>query len=407
MRAKTPGDVGSAGMDEAEVVQIAFDPDDISYADLLGIFFALHDPTTRGAMANGVDSRDGSAVFFSSQEQERVAREAVVKLQPAFRDPIVTQIVESGPFRASRDFDQVRCERHDGAARGAPRHRLADAISDLFARQAAEMIERRRAEEEARRTSVRLERNERMAHAGSGSMDVRTGGLVRSGEHHRIRGLDRGAPITHEQAVAMARRDERVATCETGRRAIAAARSYELMTVGQACADIEVLIATGAGVRESIHIPLRDGVLAGGSTVGSIADEIARRIFAKLPRRREAPAPAPSLSPQRLRRVLAHIEEHLGEHVAVRQLAAVACMSVFHFARMFKGSVGMPPHAYMTQRRIERAKEMLARTELALVEVAARAGFQTQAHFTVVFHRHVGLPPRAFRLRAHASADAR
>jgi len=161
---------------------------------------------------------------------------------------------------------------------------------------------------------------------------------------------------------------------------------------------IEVLVPRERGALESIHIALHEGALPGGGTVGSIADEIARQLVEKLSPAPDAAGAVPSLSPQRLQRVLAHIEEHLGERVTVPQLAAVAHISAFHFARMFKRTTGMPPHGYITRQRIKRAKELLTRSELALVEVGARVGFQTQAHFTVVFHRHVGLTPRIFRL---------
>jgi AraC family transcriptional regulator len=170
--------------------------------------------------------------------------------------------------------------------------------------------------------------------------------------------------------------------------------------------EIEVLLPRERGARESIHIALQEGALPGGGTVGSLAEEIARQIFAKLCPCPPPPSAVPALSPQRLQRVLAHIEEHLGDRVTVGQLAAVAHASEFHFARMFKRTTGTPPHAYMTGRRIDRAKELLARSELPLVEVAARVGFQTQAHFTVVFRRHVGRTPRIFRLHSQARIDA-
>lgn len=114
-----------------------------------------------------------------------------------------------------------------------------------------------------------------------------------------------------------------------------------------------------------------------------------------------APQP-PSLSPQRLRTVLAFIDEHYAERLSVRQLADVVHLSAFHFARLFREAVGVPPHAYLTRVRMERAKELLANTDLALAEVAARVGYQTQAHFTGVLHRYVGTTPRAYRLRAQA-----
>jgi AraC family transcriptional regulator len=104
------------------------------------------------------------------------------------------------------------------------------------------------------------------------------------------------------------------------------------------------------------------------------------------------------LPPHKLNRVLAFIDEHLEEAMPVKQLADVVHMSPYHFARMFRRATGQPPHAYITLQRMERAKRLLIDTDLSLVEVAARSGFQTQAHFTGVFHRYAGTTPRIFRL---------
>lgn len=104
------------------------------------------------------------------------------------------------------------------------------------------------------------------------------------------------------------------------------------------------------------------------------------------------------LAPHRLQRVLAAIESRIAEPIQVKELADVIPMSPFHFARMFKLATGLAPHAYITERRMELAKKLLAETDIALVEVASRVGYQTQAHFTGVFHRHVGVTPRVYRL---------
>ena len=110
--------------------------------------------------------------------------------------------------------------------------------------------------------------------------------------------------------------------------------------------------------------------------------------------------PRAALAPHRVNAVTAYIEEHLAESVGVRRLAQVVNMSPFHFARMFKGALGVPPHAYITNARMERAKRLLATTQLPLREVATTVGYQTQAHFTGVFHKHVGVTPRTYRLSA-------
>jgi AraC family transcriptional regulator len=104
------------------------------------------------------------------------------------------------------------------------------------------------------------------------------------------------------------------------------------------------------------------------------------------------------LAPHKLQKVLAYIDEKLAQPVGVRELASQVHMSPFHFARRFKQAVGTPPHAYITQVRIERAKKLLSGTNIPLIDVATRVGYRTQAHFTGVFHRYVGTTPRAYRV---------
>ena len=102
---------------------------------------------------------------------------------------------------------------------------------------------------------------------------------------------------------------------------------------------------------------------------------------------------------KKLHRVLTCIDARLPESIRVDELAAEAQMSPFHFARMFKKAVGHPPHAYITQLRMERAKNLLAEGKLSLREISKNVGFQTQAHFSGVFHKRVGMTPRTYRLR--------
>ena len=113
--------------------------------------------------------------------------------------------------------------------------------------------------------------------------------------------------------------------------------------------------------------------------------------------------PASGLAPAKLANVLTLIEEHLGDPLPLERLAAAACMSPFHFARLFKRATGQTPHNYLTARRMERAKELLREGRLPLMHVALSVGFQTQGHFTEVFHRHAGITPRRFRLSAKQS----
>lgn len=104
-----------------------------------------------------------------------------------------------------------------------------------------------------------------------------------------------------------------------------------------------------------------------------------------------------SLQKWRLKRVLQYVDENLAGKITLQQLAAVAGLSRMHFAAQFRAAVGMRPHDYLLNRRIERAQELLRRADASLVDVALTVGFQTQAHFTTVFKRFVGDTPYQWR----------
>ncbi len=103
------------------------------------------------------------------------------------------------------------------------------------------------------------------------------------------------------------------------------------------------------------------------------------------------------LPPGVLRRVRAHVDANLESNIDLADLAAVANLSRCHFARAFKQSVGATPHDYLVQRRLERAQELLADTEMPLAEIALATGFSDQSHFSRRFREHLNASPSAFR----------
>jgi AraC family transcriptional regulator len=155
--------------------------------------------------------------------------------------------------------------------------------------------------------------------------------------------------------------------------------------------------------------PLRSAMLAVDAelTAGGIGDRLATESLATVlavqllrhvlaPRRPER-GPDGALPPERLRAIVEYIEEHLGAALSLEQMARVAHMSPYHFARLFKNSTGLPPHQYVIARRVERAKQLLrGLNRPSLAEVAADIGFADQSHFTRHFRRLVGVTPRRF-----------
>ena len=110
-----------------------------------------------------------------------------------------------------------------------------------------------------------------------------------------------------------------------------------------------------------------------------------------------APQAHGGLSPGAMRRVREYVEVHLGESIDLSMLAGVAGLSVHHFARQFKQSAGVTPHVYLTQKRVERAQEMLVQTDLPLAEIAFAVGFFDQGHLARHFRHMLGTTPREFR----------
>jgi AraC family transcriptional regulator len=140
------------------------------------------------------------------------------------------------------------------------------------------------------------------------------------------------------------------------------------------------------------------GSLASESLANVLAVHLIRHVLA--PRRPERGRDG-ALSRGRLRAVVEYVEEHLDAGPTLEQMAVVARLSAYHFARQFKRATGLPPHQYVIMRRVERAQQLLqAGTDLSLAEVAAHAGFSDQSQFTHHFKRLVGVTPAQFRTPA-------
>ena len=159
------------------------------------------------------------------------------------------------------------------------------------------------------------------------------------------------------------------------------------------------------GIARSIFAGMRIGKLPPEPYLESLAPVIGEhleRFYPVRERRRDRRG----LEPAKLSRVLALIDERLEASLAVEDLAAAVHLSPFHFGRMFCRSMGISPHAYITRRRIDRAKLLLAATDQPLAVIAREVGYRNQAHFTRVFHQVAGTTPRRYRVANHDAGES-
>ena len=103
------------------------------------------------------------------------------------------------------------------------------------------------------------------------------------------------------------------------------------------------------------------------------------------------------LSRWRLTRVAAYIDERLSESIQLQDMARAAGLSRMHFAAQFRVSTGLRPHEYLLRRRVDLAQRLMTETGNSLADIALSCGFQSQAHFTTVFGRLLGITPHRWR----------
>jgi transcriptional regulator GlxA family with amidase domain len=108
----------------------------------------------------------------------------------------------------------------------------------------------------------------------------------------------------------------------------------------------------------------------------------------------------------RIRKVLEHIDAHLHEDISVADLSALLDLSEGYFSRAFRTTLGHPPHTYIVDRRLSRAKEMIRTSARSLAEIAQACGFCDQPHLTKCFRRSLGMSPAAWRRAQRAGSNA-
>ncbi len=159
--------------------------------------------------------------------------------------------------------------------------------------------------------------------------------------------------------------------------------------------NLPQLRAAMQGVDGELTVGGAGGNLASESLANVLAVYLIRHVSAP---RRPAREPDGKLPQGRLRVVVEHVEDHLDAGVTLEELATVAHLSPYHFARQFRAATGLPPHQFVIARRVERARQILQEDgDLPLAQVASRAGFSDQSQFSRHFKRLVGVTPGRFR----------
>jgi AraC family transcriptional regulator len=155
----------------------------------------------------------------------------------------------------------------------------------------------------------------------------------------------------------------------------------------------------------AVDAELRSGGVGGPLMVEALATVLSVQLIRHITGRHRLPASADGVLPRwKLHTIIEYIMENLGgSGLTLKQMASVADLSPYHFARQFKAATGLAPHQYVIARRVERAQQLIRGDgELGLAEIALRVGFVDQSHFSFHFKRIVGDTPGQFRIFARS-----
>lgn len=152
---------------------------------------------------------------------------------------------------------------------------------------------------------------------------------------------------------------------------------------------------------EQMALALKTELATAGEDSKLYADSMATALGAHLLRRYGAKDVTREyrggLTPYQLRTVVEYIYEHLDRDLSLDSLAGLVNISPHYFATLFKQSTGTPPHKYITNYRLEKAKTLLSQKGLAIAFICQEVGFKNQSHFTRVFRQHFQITPKAYQ----------
>lgn len=166
------------------------------------------------------------------------------------------------------------------------------------------------------------------------------------------------------------------------------------------CQTLPILINRADAVVATLLSSLQDEIASGSIPEATYVEHVAavalHRIFA-LDGVRPRSNGRGELSGVTLRRVRDYVDAQLSQDIALGDLASVAGMTADSFARRFKATTGLAPYAFVIERRMRRAEDLLTEPEMKLADIAIALGFSSQSHFTTTFKRQRGMTPQAYR----------
>jgi AraC family transcriptional regulator len=129
----------------------------------------------------------------------------------------------------------------------------------------------------------------------------------------------------------------------------------------------------------------------------SLAGQFVTHVILTLLSKSEVKTKCTKLGKHTLAQLIEFIEANLSEDLSLNALAEVTEMSPSQFRRAFKATVGQSPHSWLNQRRLDHAKNLLAKTKQPIAQIALDCGFSSQSHMTMLFSKHLGTTPRKYK----------
>jgi AraC family transcriptional regulator len=170
----------------------------------------------------------------------------------------------------------------------------------------------------------------------------------------------------------------------------------EIELIPQLSIDDPVIQQLALALKTEIQTGCMSGRLYGESLGTALATRLVQNYAVSKP---SLEFKANGLPQSQLERVIEYMKVNLTQDLSILDLATLISMSESHFSRSFKQSVGIAPHQYLMQQRVERAKQLLERQVGSISDIALDCGFANQTHLTKIFRKMTGVTPKAYQKR--------